>query len=175
MPSGVRVPPTSAPFAFDVLDCTAVAAGRAPARWRLVGRTADGRRLLLDFDAEAPAAAAGAAGAGAAVAPSLPSRLTRATVAQAAHAAAATPVDRVPGAVADAAGEPRRVWVIQADQGRFDLGAARLFVHEDVSALAAAAVPPRPVPLGKRLFWRAVFALLATRAGRRWLERRAAA
>jgi hypothetical protein len=41
--------------------------------------------------------------------------------------------------------------------------------------LAAQAVPPRRVPLGKRVFWRAVFALLATRAGRRWLERRAAA
>jgi hypothetical protein len=160
MPSGVRVPPTSAPFVFDVLDCTSVAARSGPARWRLEGRVADGRRLLLDFAAEAPL---GVVAAGAAVPPSLPSRLTRATVAPTAHAAA------------DAAGEPRRNWMIQAEQGRFDLGAARLFFHEDVSALAAAAVPPRPVPLGKRLFWRAVFALLATRAGRRWLERRAAA
>jgi hypothetical protein len=159
MPSGVPVPPTAAPLAFDVLECQAI--GRpstqapAPRRWRLQGRTADGRQLLLDVEgAAAPAAGGariGAAGDGAAVPLLLPARLTRATVAS--H----------PGGF------------IQADQGRFDLGAVRLFVHEDVSAQAALAVPPRPVPLGKRLFWRAVFALLATRAGRRWLERRAAA
>jgi len=154
MPSGVRIPPTAAPFAFDVLDCTSVGAERAPWRWRLDGRTADGRRLLLDFDADALTGAGGDPGAIAAVLPSrrLPLRLTRATV-----------------ALTDDA------WVIQAEEGRFDLGAVRLFVHEDVSAQAAIAVPPRPVPLGKRLFWRVVFALLATRAGRRWLERRAAA
>lgn len=64
-------------------------------------------------------------------------------------------------------------WSIEAAEGRFDAGAARLFVHEDVAALAAAAIPPRPVPLGKRLMWRAVFALLATSFGRRWLARRA--
>jgi len=169
MPSGVLVPPTAAPLTFDVLDCQAVGAGpveaRAPRRWRLHGRAADGRRLLLDVDADvAPASApvvaagpaagrarTGATDAGAAVAPWLPPRLTRATVV------------------------PRDGWVIHAEQGHFDLGAVRLFVHEDVSAQAALAVPPRPVPLGKRLFWRAVFALLATRAGRRWLERRAAA
>ncbi len=65
-------------------------------------------------------------------------------------------------------------WSLQSRQGRFELGAARLFVHEDVTALATAAVPPRAVPLSKRLFWRLVFALLGTRAGRRWLEQRAA-
>jgi hypothetical protein len=171
MPTGVLVPPTAAPLAFDVLDCQAVGPepveGSAPRRWRLHGRAADGRRLLLDFYADAapaPAPArAGAAGpaasrartgatdAGAAVSPLLPPRLTRATVV------------------------PSEGWVIHAEQGHFDLGAVRLFVHEDVSAQAALAVPPRPVPLGKRLFWRAVFALLATRAGRRWLERRASA
>jgi hypothetical protein len=87
----------------------------------------------------------------AAASPVLPPRLTRATVVS------------------------RDGWTIDAEQGRFELGAVRLFVHEDVGAQAMLAVPPRPVPLGKRLFWRAVFALLATRAGRRWLERRAAA
>jgi hypothetical protein len=160
MPSGVRVPPTAAPLAFDVLDCQAVGRPsgqpRAPQHWRLHGRAADGRTLLLDFAADAAPAAGqartAASGAGAAVPPWLPPRLTRATV-----------VSRDGG------------WAIHADQGRFDLGAVRLFVHEDVSVQAARAVPPRPVPLGKRLFWRAVFALLATRAGRRWLERRAAA
>lgn len=159
MPSGVRLPPTAAPLAFDVLDCQAVGRqslqARAPRRWRLHGRAADGRRLLLDFDTDAAPAAGGARtgapGAGAAVPPLLPPRLTRATVA------------------------PHHGWAIHAEQGHFDLGAVRLFVHEDVSEQAALAVPPRPVPLGKRLFWSAVFALLATRAGRRWLERRAAA
>jgi hypothetical protein len=156
MPSGVRVPPTAPPLAFDVLDCKSVGAGPAPRRWRLHGPAADGRRLLLDFDADAAPAAGGsrirAAGADAAVPPLLPPRLTRASVTLADHA-----------------------WVIQAEQGRFVLGGVRLFVHEDVGAQAAVAVPPRPVPLGRRLFWRAVFALLATRAGRRWLERRVAA
>ena len=66
------------------------------------------------------------------------------------------------------------LWRIQSDQGPFELGVARAFIHEDVTRLAASAIPPRPVPLGKRLFWRAVFVLLGTQAGRRWLERRAA-
>jgi hypothetical protein len=73
--------------------------------------------------------------------------------------------------VGDAAGGG--AWQVGSDQGRFELGAARAFVHEDVSAIAATAVPPRTVPWQKRLFWRLVFALLATRAGRRWLQRRA--
>jgi hypothetical protein len=145
MPSAVLVPPTTAPFAFDLLECQPLGAGQAPQRWRLAGRAADGRHLLLDVGGAVPAA--------------MPSRLTRARVAP-----VAPPV----------AGEAGRSWAIHADQGRFDLGTVRLFVHEDVSAQAAVAVPPRPVPLAKRLFWRAVFALLATRAGRRWLERRVA-
>lgn len=64
-------------------------------------------------------------------------------------------------------------WSIESSEGRLDAGAARLFVHEDVAALAASAIPPRPVPLGKRLMWRAVFTLLGTSFGRRWLARRA--
>jgi hypothetical protein len=66
-------------------------------------------------------------------------------------------------------------WRIDSAQGRFQVAPARLFVHEDVSVRAAAIIPPRPVPLAKRAFWRLVFALLATPFGRRWLERRAAA
>ena len=183
MPSGVRVPPTAPPFAFDVLDCQRVGAGRASARWRLEGHTAEGRRLLLDFDAGAgagtAAASAGSADARAAEMPSLPSRLTGAIVAatdtDTSVVTAAAAATDVAAAVDASAGEMRRGWTVLAEQGRFDLGPVQLFVHEDVSATAARAVPPRAVPLGKRLFWRAVFALLATRAGRRWLERRAAA
>ncbi len=77
----------------------------------------------------------------------------------------------VVAAVEGAAGP---IWSLQSDQGRFELGPVHLFVHEDVTARAAAAVPPRAVPLVKQLFWRLVFVLLATRGGRRWLERRAA-
>lgn len=69
--------------------------------------------------------------------------------------------------------DPAR-WLIEATQGRFHVTGARLFVHEDFSARAAAVIPPRPVPFAKRAFWRLVFALLATPFGRRWLERRAA-
>lgn len=64
-------------------------------------------------------------------------------------------------------------WQVESAQGRFTLRGARLYVHEDVAARAAAAIPPRPVPLAKRAFWWLVFALLATPFGRRWLERRA--
>ncbi|MCU0761268.1 MAG: hypothetical protein MUF07_18990 [Steroidobacteraceae bacterium] len=66
-------------------------------------------------------------------------------------------------------------WRIDSAQGRFLVAPARLFVHEDVSVRAAKIIPPRPVPLARRAFWRIVFALLATPVGRRWLERRAAA
>ena len=55
MPSGVRVPPTSAPFTFDVLDCKSIGDARALGRLHLSGHTADGRQLLLDFVAEVPA------------------------------------------------------------------------------------------------------------------------
>lgn len=164
MPSGVIDPPPAPRYAFDVLE--GPSPGPGALRWRLQGKTRDGRWLLLDFGGDGfvaqPAAAWPATplqpGATASTDPAplpLPARLTRAVL----------------EAIDDANG---RRWQLQSDQGRFDLGAARLFVHEDVSAAAAIAVPPRVVPLGKRLFWRAVFALLATRSGRRWLERRAA-
>jgi hypothetical protein len=159
MTSGVLVPPTAAPLVFDVLDCHVVGHPAAASTTQLTTQattqaTAPRRWRLrgqaadgrrLWLDFDAREPAAGGGP------PLLPARLTRATVA------------------------PQRGWSIHAEQGQFELGAVRLFVHEDVSAQAALAVPPRAVPLSKRLFWRAVFALLATRAGRRWLERRAAA
>lgn len=64
-------------------------------------------------------------------------------------------------------------WQVESAQGRYAIHAARLYVHEDLVARAAAVIPPRPVPLAKRAFWWLVFALLATPFGRRWLERRA--
>lgn len=71
------------------------------------------------------------------------------------------------------AAEPSH-WQITSTQGRYDLEAARLFVHEDITARAAAVLPPRPVPLLRRAFWRLMFLLLALPCGRRWLERRVA-
>jgi hypothetical protein len=45
-------------------------------------------------------------------------------------------------------------------------------VHEDVRAAVAAAIPPRRVPLPKRLFWSAVLLLLRFPRGREWLASR---
>ena len=39
-------------------------------------------------------------------------------------------------------------------------------VHEDVGAAVYAAIPPRPVPLTKRIFWWLVLRLLGSRLGR---------
>ncbi|MBU6378360.1 MAG: hypothetical protein KJS95_07475 [Gammaproteobacteria bacterium] len=39
-------------------------------------------------------------------------------------------------------------------------------VHEDVGAAVFAAIPPRRVPLAKRLLWWLVLRLLASRTGR---------
>ncbi len=157
MPSGVIDPPTAPRLAFDVLE--GESPGPGALRWRLRGKSRDDRRLLLDFSADGVVQPAALTPSGLprlpAQAPwSWPARLTGVVI----------------EATDDAAG---RHWQMQCDQGRFDFGAARVFVHEDMSAVAASAVPPRVVPLGKRLFWRAVFALLETRSGRRWLERRA--
>jgi len=53
-----------------------------------------------------------------------------------------------------------RDWVIEATS---------LHVHRDVGNTFYRAIPPRPVPLAKRLFWRVVLALAGSRAGKRFL------
>ncbi|MGH8227778.1 MAG: hypothetical protein ACREU3_07745 [Steroidobacteraceae bacterium] len=53
------------------------------------------------------------------------------------------------------------------------LGAAREIVHLDAAAAFYAAVPPRKVPLRKRMLWRFALAAAATRPGRWWLARAA--
>ncbi|MFN7272086.1 MAG: hypothetical protein ACK51K_15270 [Gammaproteobacteria bacterium] len=45
-------------------------------------------------------------------------------------------------------------------------------VHEDVGAAVAAVIPPRRVPLQKRLFWSTVLLLLRFPRGRAWLASR---
>lgn len=44
--------------------------------------------------------------------------------------------------------------------------------HEDVGTAIQAVIPPRPVPFGKRLFWRLVLWALQTSVGRNWIARR---
>ncbi len=44
-------------------------------------------------------------------------------------------------------------------------------LHYDLSEVFYRAVPPRRVPLRKRLFWRVVFSAAGSRAGRWWLAR----
>jgi len=48
----------------------------------------------------------------------------------------------------------------------------RVFVHRDVVAQASVAIPPRPVPWKKRLFWSILLLLLRTSPGRRWVQQR---
>ncbi|MGH8303563.1 MAG: hypothetical protein ACRET5_19115 [Steroidobacteraceae bacterium] len=53
-----------------------------------------------------------------------------------------------------------RFWAVEA---------ASAHVHRDVGAAFYRAIPPRAVPLRKRLFWRVVLALAGTRSGKRML------
>jgi hypothetical protein len=54
---------------------------------------------------------------------------------------------------------------IRAGGREWLLAARGAEVHRDVGAPFYKALPPRPVPAGKRLFWRLVLALAASRAG----------
>lgn len=53
-----------------------------------------------------------------------------------------------------------RDWVIEATS---------LHVHRYIGNAFYRAIPPRPVPLAKRVFWRMVLALAGSRAGKRLL------
>lgn len=54
-----------------------------------------------------------------------------------------------------------RDWTLEADS---------LHVHRDVGSAFYRAIAPRPAPLAKRLFWRAVITLAGSRAGKRLLS-----
>jgi hypothetical protein len=58
---------------------------------------------------------------------------------------------------------------IIASAHSWDVEAASVHVHRDIGGAFYRAIPPRPVPLKKRLFWRFVLALAGTRAGKRLL------
>ena len=53
-----------------------------------------------------------------------------------------------------------RNWIVEANS---------LHVHRDVGSAFYRAIPPRPAPLKKLLFWRVVLALAGTHAGKRLL------
>jgi hypothetical protein len=54
---------------------------------------------------------------------------------------------------------------IASAAGDWLISARAVHLHRDVAPPFYRALPPRPVPPGKRLFWRLVLALAASRAG----------
>lgn len=54
---------------------------------------------------------------------------------------------------------------ISARTGSWAISASAVHLHREIAAQFYAAIPPRQPPWAKRLFWRAVLALGATRAG----------
>lgn len=53
--------------------------------------------------------------------------------------------------------------------GSWEIEASSVHVHRDIAAAFYRAIPPRQVPLRKRVFWRIVLALAGTRLGKRLL------
>lgn len=60
-------------------------------------------------------------------------------------------------------------YCIASASGDLTVEAASLHVHRDIGSVFYRAVPARPAPLGRRIFWRVVLALAGTRAGKRLL------
>ena len=54
---------------------------------------------------------------------------------------------------------------IESAAGAWTLAAQAAHVHRDVGVAFYRALPPRPVPLGKRVFWRLVLLLAGSRVG----------
>jgi hypothetical protein len=54
---------------------------------------------------------------------------------------------------------------IRSGSGEWLIGAGAVHVHREIAAQFYRAIPPRPAPWRKRLFWRGVLALAGTRAG----------
>ena len=63
-----------------------------------------------------------------------------------------------------------RCYQVRSATGTWLVAARALHVHRDVRQVFFGAVPPRPVPLGKRLFWQALLRLARRRAGLRLLR-----
>lgn len=74
----------------------------------------------------------------------------------------------VPDATVLVVGE--QLYRVISASGVWIVGAASAHLHRDVGGAFYRAIPPRPVPLRKRLFWRLVLALAGSRTGRRALS-----
>jgi hypothetical protein len=72
------------------------------------------------------------------------------------------------GAPAVAAVDERHYRIAGAS-GDWIVETTSLHVHRDVGSAFYRAIPPRPAPLARRIFWRTVMALAGNRAGRRLL------
>ena len=83
------------------------------------------------------------------------------TVAFAAAAPAGLPALLADAVVEQTAGGFR----IASAAGAWTLAAPAAHVHRDVGAAFYRALPPRPVPFGKRVFWRLVLFLAGSRGG----------
>lgn len=75
--------------------------------------------------------------------------------------------DRLSGAAVRALGGGR--YGIGSASGDWVVEASSVHAHRDIGSVFYRAVPPRPMPLKRRLFWRVVLALAGTRAGKRLL------
>lgn len=64
---------------------------------------------------------------------------------------------------------PESRYRLISGSGDWVIEATSVHLHRDIGNAFYRAVPPRPAPLARRLFWRAVLALAATRAGKRLL------
>jgi hypothetical protein len=72
--------------------------------------------------------------------------------------------DSLTAVILTAAGEGR--YRIASGSGELVVEATSLHVHRDVGTVFYRALPPRPVPLAKRLFWLAVLWLAGSRTGK---------
>jgi hypothetical protein len=75
--------------------------------------------------------------------------------------------DRLTAATVRALGESR--YGITSASREWRVEATSVHLHRDIGSAFYRAIPPRPTPFKKRLFWRVVLALAATRAGKRLL------
>lgn len=72
-------------------------------------------------------------------------------------------------AAAAVAALPEDHYRITCGSGDWIVAATSVHLHRDIGKAFYGAIPPRHAPLTKRLFWRAVLGLAATRAGKRLL------
>jgi hypothetical protein len=56
-------------------------------------------------------------------------------------------------------------YCIVSAAGQWRITARAVHLHREITGPFYAAIPPRPVPPGKRLFWKLVLALAASRTG----------